>query len=53
MVFIFRGQDTVINIVLELALEVNLVALEVSESAVGGPQEGLTSKQIPFSISVK
>ena len=50
MVFIFGSKDAVINVVFELVLEIDLVTLKVSQTAVGGSEEGGSGAQVPFPV---
>ena len=52
MMLIFGGKDSIVDLALELALEVDLVSLQVCQSTVSGSQESLTGTQVPFSIKV-
>ncbi len=48
MVLVFGSKDAIINVVFELVLEINLVTLEVGQTAVGGSEEGSSGTQVPF-----
>ena len=52
MVLVFGSKDAIINVVFELVLEINLVTLEVGQTAVGGSEEGSSGAQVPFPGSV-